>query len=248
MSRTNGNSVHQDSPRPPAFTRQSSSRPAIRIRRLQARHDGSLSRGPLASVPEGTSLSPIPPSPLSQSHTPKPAQTPKSAFAKVKSKLSHSSGPSGDADIERGAQIEDALRPGEVAAIVRDARGQPTLAAVPEDILPSPPTDAHTRDRSRPDPHNSIPIPADPPSRDQPVICTETEETGKKSRKWWPFGKHKDDKQDVERASPPVARDYGAADGPEPIHNGQYAEDIVDWLDVIGKSNQHIIFKFPQTN
>jgi hypothetical protein len=186
----------------PDMARAGSSRPAVRIRRLQPLANGRLARGGLVPVPEDTALSALPPAPRSG----------------LRAKLGFKSqqrDPEKDAKL---AAIGDALQPGEAAAVVRDARGQATLAAAPAALVPG-----HH-------PSTSIPLPADPPARNEAVMVTETPPAP--SRGWWPFGKKHDKDAGTADSAPPRVRDYGAADGP--IHNGQYAEDIVDWLDVIG--------------
>jgi hypothetical protein len=236
--------VHKDSPRPPPMMRQSSSSPAIRIRRLQPLSNGHMNRtSELVPVPEGVALSPIA---SNNAGAGAGAGTPKGPFAKVKSKLRHEhtepvhDDPEKEAERQRKlAAINGALQPGEVATVLPDARGKPTLAAVPEDLMsPTSPEPAHTRSHPNPDPSESIMLPPNPPARNEFVVANEIPgvlpgKLGKKS--WNPFARHNKPVQDTEK-NPTVARDYGAADPIDStgVNHGQYTEDIVDWLEVIG--------------
>lgn len=156
------------------------------------------------------------------------------------------------------AAVEEALEPGEVARVVNDPRSGPTLVAVPEAMAAA--SDAHGQQHHHhhhehegfnAPPGRTILIPptsTEPGSiRPETVAAVEntgSDVTGGSRRSWWPFGRKKEEEDALPGpGAVPLEpglhpRDYAPGHGDPArqgeLDSGQYAEDIVDWLDVIG--------------
>lgn len=214
-SNTNGDvpgiNVTEASPRPD-ITPRMSSRPAVRVNRLQR-----PSQSPLINNRQ--------PGSQYQNRTPQPPP-----------RLPHPARQRSTSDPTGRAPVE----------IARTPRGAPTLA-------PAPPGAVHA------EPHNTIPIPASVPGegvRPDTVAATTglSEPPGSAGswgrRSWIPFRRRAQDSEDSEaqhlegEVNGINGHDYATGTSEADRAAEQYADDVVDWLDVIGEHYTLSVFRF----
>jgi hypothetical protein len=266
-----GNGAHYPpSPRmrlSPDDRTMSASRPALRISRARAGSTASrYSRMEDDLIPPGSDPAPANASPPDNNNnndgssrwwnrrrSRSVSQSPRIPDASVSPRVPPTAAGRGVAPIQIPRVPEPA------AMLVRDARGNAQLTPVPEVVVTSP--SGSTHGGTHPSPHRSIPIPPNEPIRSRTVLATELPQPATASggagngneghsplmKKLWPFGKKKGQDEDATVPLEPGVqpRDYAVGAG-DPQQQGQldhqYAEDIVDWLDVIGASLKSFLF------